>query len=314
MCLDIEINEVREDNLESVINNGRLARRLAVVIVLAGVLAGSLAVSATGAFAQSGPPDPPDKVFALTDNNRLLKFDGNTPRDVKSKDITGLLLGDSDLVGIDYRPANGLLYALSGSGNIYTIRPKTGVATFVSALTVPLEGSSFGIDFNPVPDRLRVVSDTDQNLRINVDTGITTVDQRLQYAAGDPSAGTNPSVTGAAYTNNVPPSPRDPATFGTTLYDIDAGNSALVTQNPPNAGTLNTVGKLGGPGTLASFDIVSSPTAGSTPTNRAFAALKPGKSSKFFAIDLGSGAASKIGRIGSKGTTVTGIAIPIGQQ
>ncbi len=309
MGLDIEIDEVREDNLESVINNGRLARRLAVVIVLAG----SLAVSATGALAQSAP-NPPEKVFALTDNNRLLKFDGDNPEDVKKKKITGLLLGDSDLVGIDYRPANGLLYALSGSGNIYTIRPKTGAATFVSKLTVPLEGSFFGIDFNPVPDRLRVVSDTDQNLRINVDNGITTVDTDLQYAPGDQSAGTNPSVTGAAYTNNVPPSPRDPATFGTTLYDIDGANSALVTQNPPNAGTLNTVGKLGGPGTLASFDIVSSPTAGSTPTNRAFASLKPGKSSQFFAIDLGSGSASKIGRIGSKGTTVTGIAIPIGQQ
>jgi hypothetical protein len=120
VCLDFEIDEVREDNVESVITNRRLARRLAVVIVLAGVLAGSLAVTASGAMAQSAP-NPPDKVFALTDNNRLLKFNGNTPKDVKGKDITGLLLGDSDLVGIDFRPSDGQLYALSGSGNIYTI-------------------------------------------------------------------------------------------------------------------------------------------------------------------------------------------------
>ncbi len=306
MCLDIEIDEVREDNLESVINNRRLARRLAVVTVLAGVLTGLVAVTASGALAQSAP-NPPEKVFALTDNNRLLKFDGDKPEDVKKKKITGLLLGDADLVGIDFRPADGLLYALSGSGNIYAIKRKTGVATFVNDLTVDLEGSLFGIDFNPTVDRLRVVSDTGQNLRINVDTGTTTVDRDLQYAANDPNAGKVPDVTGVAYRNSLP------TAFGgtTELYDISQPG-IFSEQDPPNEGALNTEGRLGGPGTLASFDIV---TVGSSPAgDRGFASLKPGKSSKFFAIDLDNGAASVIGRIGSKGTTVTGIAIPIGQQ
>ena len=38
------------------------------------------------------------------------------------------------------------------------------------------------MDFNPVPDRLRVVSDTGQSLRINVDTGAVITDTALNPA------------------------------------------------------------------------------------------------------------------------------------
>jgi predicted AlkP superfamily pyrophosphatase or phosphodiesterase len=47
-------------------------------------------------------------------------------------------------------------------------------------------------------------------------------------------------VAGAGYIN----SDNDPAT-GTALYDIDTGLDTLVMQNPPNAGTLITIGSLG---------------------------------------------------------------------
>jgi hypothetical protein len=103
-----------------------------------------------------------------------------------------------------------------------------------------LEGVAFGVDFNPVPDALRITSDADQNLRQPfANENPTAEDGRLAYAAGDPGAGSNPVVAGSAYTNSVP------GATTTTLFNIDTARDALVRQDPPNSGTLNTVGPLG---------------------------------------------------------------------
>ncbi len=104
----------------------------------------------------------------------------------------------------------------------------------------PLTGTVFGFDFNPVVDRMRVVSDAEQNLRLNPNTGgVAGVDTNLAYAPGDLHAGANPTVTASAYTNNIV------GAGVTTLYGIDVGLDVLIRQNPPNGGTLNTVGPLG---------------------------------------------------------------------
>jgi len=233
-------------------------------LLLAAAVAGTIAAPA--AYADNGPSVERDAgncvvyrnadagfqpdLHALTADGRLVSVNRRVPALLReSQVVTGV---QGTIVGMDVRPANGLLYAVTnsgGTGRIYTLDPETGAATFVSQISVALGGSSFGVDFNPVPDRLRVVSDTGQNLRINVDTGATTVDGALSYAANDAAAGADADVTGAAYTNSVPPSPRtvDPnvASTGTTLYDIDTARNTLVVQNPPNNGTLNTVGPLG---------------------------------------------------------------------
>ena len=99
-----------------------------------------------------------------------------------------------------------------------------------------LEGISFGVDFNPTVDRLRVTSDTGQNLRVNVDTGDTLEDADLNYTAGTPAMG----IVGSAYTNND----ADPNT-ATTLFDLDSALDQIAIQAPPNAGSLNPTGKLG---------------------------------------------------------------------
>src|SRR5205809_85602 len=73
---------------------------------------------------------------------------------------------------------------------------------------------------------LRVVSEADQNVRIDVATGAVTVDAML--LAGNPPGSVNPTIGGSAYTNNV---------FGassTTLYNIDYNFDRLVIQSPPN--------------------------------------------------------------------------------
>ena len=69
---------------------------------------------------------------------------------------------------------DGKLYGVGNGGGVYTIDPRTAAATFVNALTVPLDGTTFGVDFNPAADRLRIISDTGQNLAHNVNAvGVT---------------------------------------------------------------------------------------------------------------------------------------------
>ena len=188
--------------------------------------------------------------IALSDNNVLVSFNSSNLSRVSSIPVTGI---DGSLLGIDTRPANGLIYGITTANTIYTINPNTGIATKVSTLSTPFTGTSIsGFDFNPVADRLRIVGDNDQNFRINVDTGAVTVDGNLAFAAGDVNASTNPTVTAAAYTNAIA------GATATQLFDIDAALDVLTLQNPPNNGTLTTIGKLGiDVDSLAGFDIVS---------------------------------------------------------
>lgn len=264
----------------------------------------ALAVATTFNLLSVAKPAAAIGVTGLTDNNTLINFDSNNPTATSSVPVTGLQSGS--LIGIDYRPANNLLYGVTDTNSIYTINADTGAASFVSTLSTPFTGDvASGIDFNPVPDRLRLVGSNDQNFRINVDTGATTVDSPLTYAAGDVNAGVNPRITAEAYTNSFsgPPSPAGvtPPTRTTQLYGIDFGLDTLVVQNPPNAGTLNTIGSLGidfDP--TGGFDI-SSPASG---VNTAFAATD----STLYTINLSTGAATSVGTIDGGNISLVGLA------
>ena len=213
---------------------------------------------------------------------------------MRSIAVTGLKSGET-LLGIDTRPANGLIYGLTTASNLYTLDPNSGAASLVSTLSQPFTGTTVtGFDFNPVPDRLRLVGDNDQNFRINVDTGAVTVDGNLAYAAGDANFGANPAVSAVAYTNAIA------SPTSTQLYDIDTNLDVLTLQNPPNNGTLTTIGKLGIDfGTLSGFDIISTAEG----TNAAFAV----SNSTLYSINLQTGAASSLGTIGG-GNTYQGLA------
>ena len=300
-------------------------------ILALGLLAGMSVILWTASSATAAP-DGPERVYGLTTSDNLLRFDGDNPEMVNRQRITGLVAGES-LVGIDFRPSaqpagspnQGALYGIGDQSTIYTIDPMTAVATPGATITadgqpVALRGTSFGIDFNPTVDRLRIVSSANQNLRVNVDTGIladfdpntpgTQPDADLQYAAGDPNAGTDPDVTSVAYRNS------QPAAFGTTnteLYDIDPATDDMSEQFPPNNGTLVTEGMLGKDvSKFAGFDIV---TMGDSPAgDEGYAALRPRMNSMFYRVNLGTGNVAQIGRIGAPGTDVEGLAIPINQR
>lgn len=291
------------------------ARRavLAAAALLAIAVAGSISpASVTVADAQSQPTI----LLGLTANNRINWYAPELPGVAFfSVPISGLE-SDETILGIDNRPANGQLYGLSSGNRLYTISPFTGIATRVgqNTLSPTLRGTTFGVDFNPVPDRLRVVSDARQNLRLNPDTGAVVdadpntdgvqPDGNIAYDAADVNKDATPRLAGAAYTNSVA------GATSTTNYAIDTGLDVLVTQGSvggmpvsPNTGRLFTVGRLGVDASDAvGFDI--------TPDGRAFAALtRPGEStSALYAIDLATGGARALGTFGG-GQVIRGLTV-----
>lgn len=247
------------------------------------------------------------RAFGLTDGNKLTSFDVKNPFETKSIAVTGV---DGTLLGVDFRPANGKLYTVTDTNKLYTINTQTGVASLESVIA-PLDfngGQLSGFDFNPAADALRLVGTNNQNFRINVDTGMIAdfepdtpgvqSDGTLAFAADDVNAGVDPSITAVAYTNSFPGEPMGRSTM---LYGIDFALDKLVLQDPPNAGTLNTIGSLGIDfDEVGGFDIYS-PAAGN---NTAYAT----SNGSFFGIDLGTGEVTDLGAIGDGDARLVGLA------
>ena len=246
------------------------------------------------------------KAVGLTGSGtKLVAFETDEPRQVRRIGTVTGLTGDMALIGIDYRVQDGKLYGVGDQGGVYTVSARSAKATKVSQLTVALQGTSFGVDFNPAANRLRVISDAGQNLRHNIDdgatAGTTATDGSLTYP---PATATVTGVTGAAYTNND----LDPAT-ATTLYDLDTNLDQVAIQSPANAGTLAPTGKLGvDADSAAGFDVYSSLRNGKTTTVTGFAALSAGGTSSLYRINLITGEASKLGTFP---VTVTDIAVAL---
>ena len=210
--------------------------------------------------------DREQTIYGITSSNNLISFERANPATLYSNvPISGLQSGER-ILGIDFRPSNGLLYGLGSTSRLYTINPTTGIATEVGVgpFSPALSGTDFGFDFNPVVDLIRVVSNTDANFRLDPDTGVVVgPDTTLAYAGSDPNAAANPNVVGLAYTSNTT------GATSTTLYGIDSNLDALVrigspggSPISPNAGQLTTIGPLGfNTGSSTSFDILSRDTA-----------------------------------------------------
>ena len=283
---------------------------------IAAVILGSL-TACTTMTSESEGAERVEKAVAVTASNKLLKFNAGRPDRILTKlGITGLQVGET-LLGIDYRVSKDQLYGLGSSGRLYIINEDTAVASVVGVpFAVKLEGTQFGFDFNPTVDRIRVVSNTGQNLRLHPDTGAVVdsnpaleglqTDGKLMYAAGDVNFGKSPMTVGAAYSYNKAD------TKITTNFALDAAAGTLVTQGSregvmpavsPNTGQLFTIGSLGLAFNNASFDIQAV-------TDVAFAALNSDgtSSSRWVMIDLKTGAAKPLGSVGG-GERVVGVAM-----
>jgi Domain of unknown function (DUF4394)/PEP-CTERM motif len=245
-------------------------------------------------------------INGITTTGNLVTFDSAAPGTILGTvGVTGLQTGET-LLGIDRRPANELLYGMGSSSRLYVINTTTGVATQVgSAGAFTLSGTAFGFDFNPTVDRIRVTSDSGQNLRLNPNAGtLAGTDTNLAFAPGDPNAAATPRVVGAAYTNNFS------GAATTTLYNIDSNLDILTTQGSPggspispSSGQLFSVGALGSnTSDLVGFDI-----SGLTGIAYASMTAPGGNASQLFTINLNTGAATLVGTIGG-GVSLTSLA------
>jgi hypothetical protein len=253
----------------------------AVLPALAGIGCGDEDTSSSPEPVDESDPTVLADTYALTSDNRLVYFERASGNIRSSAEISGLASGEA-MVGLDFRPAGGELFALGTTGSLYTIDAATGVATLKTTLVADtadatnaysaLEGDVFGVNFNPVADRLRVVSNSGQNLRINVDTGATTTDADLNPGA--------PSITTAAYSNSFSTACR------TRLYVIDTSTNTLFLQDPPNAGTLTEIGALSltsAPGAV--FEVITL----SSGSNRALVLLPAPNGAMVYDLDLNNG-------------------------
>jgi len=252
----------------------------------------------------------PGSVWVLTGEGQLVNINPAAPDAVaKSVSLSGLVEGD-ELVGIDYRVAQGDMYALAQSGRIYMVNTETGTASLIegSAPVSYLAKGLYGFDFNPAADKLRVVGAGNLNLRLHPDTGAVIdfdkqaeglqTDPKLAYDAQDINAGKAPDIVAAAYTYN----PDDEKL--TTNFAIDKSQDVLVMQGTkegvkpsvsPNLGVLFTVGSLG------LGDVIDATMDISDIDNVALGTLtlNDGQSPVLVQFDLQTGAATPLGEMGS---------------
>jgi opacity protein-like surface antigen len=249
----------------------------------------ALAVSVAGLSAASQAAT----VAALKDGKTLVWIDTDMKKVVGSADLAD----GASIVGMDVRPADGKLYGVTAEGVIVTIEAKTGKWEKKSQLSEKLPtGAMITVDFNPVADRMRILTSTGTSLRVNVDDGKATVDGSLKYAEADASKGKTPNVTAGGYSNSCA------GTKETALYNIDQGTGALVRQAPPNDGILNTIGMLGVKldGAIA-FDVYSDCKGANAGWLLAGGALHT--------VDLTTGMAKAIGPIAGLSGKITDMAI-----
>lgn len=249
----------------------------------------------------------------------LIAFDTASPGVTTTTAITNLASNET-LVGIDFRPQNGHLYALgvtntsatNNTATLYDVSIRTGRATPVGGanglvtttdgLPNPTtSGTGYAFDFNPTVDLIRVIATDGDNFAINPNTGTT--------AANQTAVDTTLGLSGTAYTNNAP------NLTLTTQYAIGASADALYRIPNPGAGAATLVGALniGNFGTLNGFDIpvgVNVTTASGDPvtTGSAFANLTVGGVSRLYSVNLVTGAATLTGTIGNGGAT-NGLAV-----
>jgi Domain of unknown function (DUF4394) len=240
------------------------------------------------AFTETNNPDLQDTVF--------------TP--------TGIAMGET-LRAIDVRPMNGRLYGVTtdGSGNVrlYHIGLKDHQATPLSVtplhfdpngVTLPVTGTDFDMEFLPDTDRVRVVTDTGFNFRMNPNNGAL-VDGDLSTSGVSPDAAITGGTVGAiGATNNV-----FSAAFS-TLYSLGANGLSLHGGEDGVQTIAHALMIDGAPAFLTgvrAFDIadgVDAESAGAQTRGQGFAWLTVGGSPGIFSVNLDDGALVRLGDTG----------------
>lgn len=302
-----------------------MKQRHHLLLLIFGLVLGAVMLVGTLRPAPAAAAAAPN-LYVLTDNNSVaLLSTSSIIRPFNPLPVNGLAAGER-LVAIDVRPQNNRLYALAVNGagalQLYHLDLASGsaVATALNAAPVqfddgsnpvPTPGESFGIDFNPTVDRLRLVSDGGLNARMNPNTG-TLIDGDNGGAAGS-APGLNPDGSIKGPTSRVDDSAYTNSSINvavTTQYTLDSATNQLFIQNPPNSGTQTMGRALTLDGTaldfsrVGGFDIPSSvavSAAGMPATGIAYAVLTVSGVDGLYSIELSNGVAALLGTLGTAG-------------
>lgn len=250
----------------------------------------------------------PHTLYALVhDANTLLRFDSATPSVTEQLIVAGIPSAET-LRGIDFRPSTGELYGVTDAAGsqirVYVIDITTGQArTFGSPVTVTVPGTQWGMSFNPVADRIRLVNSVDENIRVNPNNYALSGDDPNLTSPTAPQ----PVVDAIAYDRQFPGATQ------TTLFAINRATSTLAYQgglngsgpNGPNGGVVTAVGPLGI--TLNA----TSPTGLDIATNGVmFAAMRPTAGlAALYTINQATGAATLVGAIGQGSQEIDALAV-----
>ncbi len=244
------------------------AKPLAFAVAL--IATGGL-LSACGGGSTNGPriQVSPANAYLLTSQNRIIGVDLDDTQFARSviaiarntlepTATTGYSINALDkneqILDIDYRNAEGLLYGLTrdgSKGRIVIIDPTNGSifrrGTLAEANNTPIEltAPNYTIDFNPDANKLRIIGSDGSNLRVTITTNAEVlaatesnpvtpkatveIDTKINP---DPA----PTIVGAAYTDER--SSAKP----TRLFGLDKLNTYAL---KANAGTVTTMRGLG---------------------------------------------------------------------
>lgn len=246
--------------------------------------------------------------YALTSTGSIITFKTDSPSSITAtKTVSGLASGET-LVQIVYRPADGKIYGITSDQLLCSVDPGSGVATLVSSSAFTSDTiSSPAIGFDPVHDQLRVVT-AEYNLRVSVSAAGALVQSatKVAFDSGDTYSGKTPQLAAITYGNPAA------GAASTTLYALDVTTQSLLRVGDADAGATTSVDS-GDLHTIGSVGVSFTANAGlsiQSGNDTAYAVLQQsGSAAALYTIDLGSGAASKVGSIGDGEQTLISLAL-----
>jgi hypothetical protein len=242
----------------------QLSSKAKVAAVLLGLALGFGTIApAWGAGVCPAMPDV--SIYGLDTTNTLYKRSpGAQTWDTLGK-VTGT--GAENLIGMDFRPADGQLYAVGDRNTIFRIRLDAVSPDGVPADTISKLQTSFAsifgggwqslMDFNPVVDAIRLIGSNRSNYAVTSTNGglfnQLTRQTDMNIVSTIPIKG-SPNITAGAYDNNYL------GATNTTFYMIDHDNDnfamvPLAVPGNPNSSS-NTAG-----GVVSSFGAIFDPSA-----------------------------------------------------
>src|SRR5215813_15012938 len=180
---------------------------IAVLVLTATLILGLTYKYSASATQTTGVVLPKTNIYALNADNTIFVM---APGATSFTRLARVTQANGNLIGIDFRVADGALYAVTDTGSIYTIDlsyANLGGVTLVSNLSTRFpSGYQSLMDFNPVLNAIRLIGSDNKNFAV-VNSGggnlnATAVQTSLTYGANDVNATVTPHVSAGAYTNN----------------------------------------------------------------------------------------------------------------